>query len=181
MTAARPPLILLLGGARSGKSRLAEELAGRAGGPVTYLATAEATDPEMEHRIRIHQSRRPPNWRTTEAPIDLPSALAASVAAPGIVIVDCLGVWLGNLLHRGHGEEEIRRRFSQLLASWETRRATCIVVTPEVGLGLIPETPLGRRYRDLLGELNQRVAESADRAYLVVAGRALPLEGGPSL
>ena len=162
-------LTFLLGGARSGKSSLAVELAERLGGPVTFVATARAGDQEMAARIAAHRVGRPGTWTTVEEPIRLIEALEA---AEGTVVVDCLSLWVANLL-----EAQVAKIEEQAVAaaSVAARRERTIAVSNEVGLGVVPATPLGRRYRDVLGRVNAAWAEAAQVTLLVVAGRALPL------
>jgi adenosylcobinamide kinase / adenosylcobinamide-phosphate guanylyltransferase len=161
-------LTLVLGGARSGKSRHAEALIAAHPGPWVYVATAEALDEEMRQRIEAHRARRPSGWRTIEAPLDLAGAIASQPNAP--VLVDCLTLWLTNLILGDHDADEAAAKLEAELAR---RLAPTVLVSNEVGLGLVPETPLGRRFRDAAGQLNQRMAERADAVVLMVAG--LPL------
>ncbi|HKF77827.1 MAG TPA: bifunctional adenosylcobinamide kinase/adenosylcobinamide-phosphate guanylyltransferase [Candidatus Dormibacteraeota bacterium] len=169
------PLLFLVGGARSGKSRLARLLAQRTGGPVTFIATGQARDREMEERIARHRDERPAGWRTIEAPLDLRGALS-SVDAGDCVIVDCLTLWVANLLEAGAGVDEVlaaARTCAQRAAG--RGPTTTIVVSNEVGLGIVPTSALARAYRDALGSTNAAFADAADRSLLVVAGRALEL------
>lgn len=168
-------LIVLLGGARSGKSRLALRLAVRWDGPVTFVATAEARDEEMAERVSRHQAERPASWTTVEEPVALDAALARAPAG-ACVVVDCLALWLSNLLEGGLGPDECERAATTAAATAAARTATTIVVSNEVGLGIVPATPLGRDYRDVLGRVNQIWVAAADAAALVVAGRTLPLD-----
>ncbi|MCS6868812.1 cobyric acid synthase [Thermus sp.] len=162
-----PGLVLLLGGARSGKSRQAQRLAGPF---ATLIATAEARDGEMAERIARHRAERPPTWETLEEPLDLVGALAR--AQHPVVVVDCLTLWVSNLLERGLDPLAEAGRF--LKAAQESGKRV-ILVSNEVGMGIVPANPLARRYRDLLGEVNRLAAEAAQEAYLLVAGRLLPL------
>jgi adenosylcobinamide kinase/adenosylcobinamide-phosphate guanylyltransferase len=165
-------LTFLVGGARSGKSALAVALAATWQGPVTVIATGEPGDDEMAERIRLHRAQRPKEWTTVEEPLELESALAA-VPAGAAVIVDCLSFWVANLLERGDDVETCSER---AIASARTRSAPMVVVSNEVGLGVVPVSELGRRYRDVLGRVNQQWAAAADDAALVVAGRKLRLQ-----
>src|SRR5205809_926969 len=168
------PLVLLIGGARSGKSRLAVQLAQQRE-PVVFLATGEARDDEMRKRIERHRLERPKTWHTVEEPLELKATLDAIGPEPTVVI-DCLSLWVANQL-----EDAAPAEFEdQACAAAETaarRRGSTIAVTNEVGFGLVPTNPLGRSYRDLLGRTNAIWAEAADHALLVVAGRLLPLQG----
>jgi adenosylcobinamide kinase/adenosylcobinamide-phosphate guanylyltransferase len=164
-----PTVILVLGGARSGKSRYAESLIAASPPPWTYIATAEAGDAEMAERIAAHRVRRGTNWQTVEAPHDLATALAgAKDTIP--VLVDCLTLWLSN---RMLAAADIEVETAHLEAALDSRRAPVVLVSNEVGSGIVPDNPLARRFRDLQGRLNQRVAVRANRVVLMVAG--LPL------
>jgi adenosylcobinamide kinase / adenosylcobinamide-phosphate guanylyltransferase len=168
-------LTFLLGGARSGKSTLATELASSSGGRVTVIATGEARDAEMAARIASHRAERPAAWRTVEEPLELEAALAA-VPAESAVIVDCLSLWVANLIERGDDDGDVEA-FSERVADVARKRTPpTIVVSNEVGLGIVPASPLGRRYRDVLGRVNAQWAAVADEAALVVAGRKLRLQ-----
>jgi precorrin-3B C17-methyltransferase len=165
---------LLTGGARAGKSAYAERLAARTGLPVTVVATAEALDEEMAARIEAHRSRRPAGWATIEEPVEL--AAAVRTVAPGsCVVVDCVTVWVGNLFHRGVPDGEIEAAAAALAEVLRRRVGPSVVVTNEVGFGLVPETALGRRYRDVLGRVNATLAGLADRVVLMCAGRGVEL------
>ncbi len=166
-------LTLLLGGARSGKSALAVEIGRRHLGPVTFIATSPSTiDAELSDRIARHRAERPA-WPTIEEPVDLAAALDA--AGSDMAIVDCLTLWVSNLVHRGDDDATIESTASDVAAASADRGGPTVVITNEVGLGVHPTTELGRRYRDLLGRVNQRWAAAADTALLLVAGRAIPL------
>jgi len=167
-------LTFLLGGARSGKSTLAVELARTWAGPVTFIATGEPRDDEMAERIRAHQSERPAEWRTVEAPLDLRKALDL-VADEAAVVLDCLSLWVANLLERGDAAEEIELESRAVSALAAARRSLTVAVSNEVGLGVVPNTELGRRYRDVLGRVNAAWAADAEHAAFVVAGRSLRL------
>jgi adenosylcobinamide kinase / adenosylcobinamide-phosphate guanylyltransferase len=167
-----PKLTFVIGGARSGKSRYAESLIAALPPPWNYVATAEAGDSEMGARITAHRERRGANWRTIEAPRELQAALAACGAGP--VLVDCLTLWLSNLML---AEMEIEQEIEKLEATLAAAAAPVVVVANEVGLGIVPSFPLGRRFRDMQGILNQRIAAGADRVVLMVAGLPLALKG----
>jgi adenosylcobinamide kinase / adenosylcobinamide-phosphate guanylyltransferase len=175
-------LILILGGARSGKSAYAERLATERGGPVLFVATATAGDEEMAQRIAAHRAARPAEWRTLEAPSGVAARVAAAGERAGMVLLDCLTLLVSNLLlaHEAEGEEVVARAVDAEIDALVDRiaedAATWIVVSNEVGMGLVPPYPLGRAYRDLLGRVNARVAARADRAYLLVAGLPLDLK-----
>jgi adenosyl cobinamide kinase/adenosyl cobinamide phosphate guanylyltransferase len=165
---------VLLGGARSGKSDAAVRMAIAWGGPVTFVATAEAFDADMAERISRHRTERPADWALIEEPVNLARALG--LAPPGdLALVDCLTVWVGTLMHHGFDEVAIHQRAAAVVSAIAARPGPTIVISNEVGLGLHPETPLGRQYRDILGRVNQHFVAGTDRAFLLVAGRAVPL------
>jgi adenosylcobinamide kinase / adenosylcobinamide-phosphate guanylyltransferase len=168
------PLTLLLGGARSGKSALAARLAAGWAGPVAVVVTGEARDQEMAERIRRHRAERPGRWRTVEAPHDLGPALAE---APGeaFVIVDCLTLWVSNLMEQGLPDDQVEELARTAAATAAARVAPTVAVSNEVGSGIVPSGSLARRYRDLLGQVNTAWVAAADQALLLVAGRAVPL------
>jgi adenosylcobinamide kinase/adenosylcobinamide-phosphate guanylyltransferase len=168
-------LTLLLGGARSGKSALGLRRAEAAGAPVVFIATAEPLDAEMEGRIARHRAERDPSWRTIEEPLDLEGALRQAPAA-ACIVVDCLSFWVANLLASGLDENEILERAVAAAAFVRDRGGPTVAISNEVGMGVVPEYELGRRYRDLLGWVNAAWAERAEQALLVVAGRTLKLE-----
>ena len=165
-------ITLFLGGARSGKSRLAQEAAERHDGPLTYLATGEAGDGEMAARIARHRADRGPRWTTVECPLDLPRAIREVPAGAAAILVDCLTLWLSNLMM---ADRDLAAATADLIAALADARTPAMIVSNEVGLGIVPATPLGRAFRDEAGRLNQAVAARADVAVFVVAGLVLPL------
>jgi adenosylcobinamide kinase/adenosylcobinamide-phosphate guanylyltransferase len=177
-------LILVLGGARSGKSAFAQRLAQDLGqARVLFVATAEARDEEMAQRIARHRQSRPAGWRTAEAPQQVGEAVRRSLGNAAVVLVDCLTLLVSNaILSLGltpdlaQAEVAVQAEVDALLQVCQASAATCIVVSNEVGLGLVPETPLGRVYRDLLGQANQALAASAHAVYLLVAGLAVDIK-----
>lgn len=186
---AKPRLILLLGGARSGKSAYGETLATQLAGeaPVLYIATATAVDDEMRQRIARHQASRPPHWLTVEEPHNPASALHAT-AAP-VALLDCVTLLVTNLLLANvedhdnpdettftseMAEELVDRAIGDLLEAWRAQSSTLILISNEVGMGIVPPYPLGRVYRDCLGRVNARLAAEADTVLLMFAG--LPIE-----
>jgi len=173
-------LTLLLGGARSGKSRLAEGLTRAGTGAVTVIATAEGRDGEMRDRILEHQKSRPGHWQVVEEPIDLEGALVG-VGGDSAVIVDCLTLWVSNLIEQGLDDAEIEAQARSSAAVAAGRRSETVVVSNEVGSGIVPVNELARRYRDLLGRVNSLWAEAADRVYLAVAGGLVPVQSGRSI
>jgi adenosylcobinamide kinase/adenosylcobinamide-phosphate guanylyltransferase len=168
-----PALTLILGGARSGKSRYAERLVEAAAPAGTYCATAEAGDAEMVARIAEHRVRRGGFWRTVEAPLELAEAIAAETAAERPLLVDCLTLWLSNLML---ADRPLEREFGGLAAALRDVAGPVVLVANEVGLGLVPETPLGRDFRDAAGRLNQEMAALADHVVFVAAGLPLVLK-----
>ena len=172
-------LIFVLGGARSGKSTFAEQLA-RQGGRVLYVATAEALDDDMARRIAAHRRGRPEEWGTLEEPLDLPGVLPSALEGYDICLLDCITLWVSNLLLSQEGnpdvEDEVLASAASLLEVYEQSEATWIVVSNEVGLSVVPSSSLGRVYRDMLGKVNQLVAARSDSTFLMVAGLALDLK-----
>jgi len=170
------PLTLVLGGARSGKSRYAEgviaALSPAFEPPWVYVATAEGGDDEMAARVKAHRERRSSDWRTIEAPRDLAFALSGCSTIPALV--DCLTLWLSNLML---ADADIEKEMRGLETSLASRAAPTVLVANEVGSGIVPEYPLGRRFRDFQGILNQRIAARADRVVLMVAGLPLAVKG----
>ena len=167
-----PKLTFVVGGARSGKSRYAESLITALPPPWIYVATAEAGDDEMAERIKSHRERRGVQWRTIEAPRELAKALSA--CGDGPVLVDCLTLWLSNLML---AKADIEEETGQLEKTLVAAHGPVVLVANEVGSGIVPSYPLGRRFRDLQGILNQRIAARAERVILMVAGLPLALKG----
>jgi adenosylcobinamide kinase/adenosylcobinamide-phosphate guanylyltransferase len=166
-------LVLLVGGARSGKSQLAVRLAERAAAPVVFVATGEPLDDEMTDRIRRHKAERPAEWTTVEEPVDLELALAGA-PADSTCVIDCLSLWVANLIEsRPSADIEVAGAAAARAAS--VRPGLTIAVTNEVGLGIVPVNALARGYRDVLGRVNADWAAAAAEAYFVVAGRTIPL------
>lgn len=164
---------LLLGGARSGKSRYAVELARVIGGSGAVVATARALDGDMAARIARHRAERPAGWATIEEPYDVPAACRRAARSHDVVLVDCITVWVSNLMERGDDDALVLAAVDDLAKLLRERLVSVILVSNEVGQGVHPPTELGRRFRDLLGLVNQRLAAAADRVTLMVA--ALPL------
>lgn len=167
-------MIFLIGGARSGKSSHAVDLAQRSKAPVTYLATARPSDDEMLERIRRHQAVRPTDWAVVEEPTRVVDAIN-DCDPDGTLILDCLTLWISNLLD-DLDDDEILSKVGAAAETAAQRPGTTIVVSNEVGSGLVPMHPLGRRFRDIQGFANQAFSKAATEAYLVVAGRGLKLE-----
>lgn len=178
--------ILVLGGARSGKSEFAEELVKKANLPVTYIATAKPKDEEMEHRILLHKQRRPPDWKTEEENYFLPQLVERCGQNEGVLLIDCLTVWATNLLIEKESpyssednfeKERLILEQAELLAQKASEsKAKIIMVANELGLGVIPAYPLGRTFRDVAGRVNRAIAKKADKVYLVIAGLAIDIK-----
>jgi adenosylcobinamide kinase / adenosylcobinamide-phosphate guanylyltransferase len=166
-------LTLLVGGARSGKSDLAVEIGRRHDGAVTFIATARRFDDDMSRRIERHQTERPA-WPTIEAPVELRRAVI-DVAADHLVIIDCLTLWVSNMMLEEWSDEAVDEYAVATAAVAAARTAHTVVVSNEVGLGIHPANELGRRYRDLLGRVNRVWAAAATQTLFLVAGRAVPL------
>jgi adenosylcobinamide kinase / adenosylcobinamide-phosphate guanylyltransferase len=173
VTGSLAPLTLVIGGARSGKSRFAERLITASGRPRRYIATAEAWDDEMRDRIALHQRDRAGDWTTIEAPLDLPAALA-QVRPDEAVLIDCATLWLTNHLLADH---DLAAEASALIAALAACPAPVVVVSNETGWGIVPENALARRFRDEQGRLNQRLAAEAALVVTVIAGLPLVLKG----
>ena len=190
-------LIVILGGARSGKSAFAERLAASRGESVAFIATATAGDDEMRERIARHRASRPKGWHTLEEPLDLIRAVRQAAALADVLLLDCMTLWLGNVLLQTSGQQEkddesevefhttgklfderASKEIEALLAVVNSLgpNKTLIVVTNEVGFGIVPAYFLGRLYRDTLGYVNQRLAQVAERVYLMVAGLAVDIK-----
>lgn len=166
-------ITLILGGARSGKSRLAEQLAEKRDGRLVYIATAEAWDDEMKTRIAEHKARRNDRWHNIEAPVAVAEVLQALPSETGAVLVDCLTLWLSNLMHAGR---DLDAETAGLLTALNNARFPVLLVSNEVGLGIVPDNKLARDFRDAQGRLNQAVAAAADHAIFMAAGLPLVLK-----
>lgn len=173
-------LILVLGGARSGKSAFAQQLAQQKAEAVLFIATAEAGDSEMMERVEHHRMSRPERWDTVEEPLKLVQAIEGATQH-GVILVDCLTLWVSNLLqangelNQAGLEVSILDATREMLRAYEKGKATLILVSNEVGMGLVPPYPLGRNFRDILGKVNQLVSLQANQVYLMVAGLAVDL------
>ena len=164
---------LVLGGARAGKSAFAEGLA-KGWNQRVYLATAVVTDDEMAERIALHRARRGHDWRTVEEPVELAAAVRRESTPGTFLLIDCLTVWLGNLMHHGHDVAAAREA---LLESLATAAGPVVLVANEVGLGIVPDNAMARAFRDHAGRVNQAVARAASRVYFVAAGIPMTLKG----
>lgn len=168
-------LFLYLGGAKSGKTRLAQARAETFPAPRVYLATAQALDEEMDLRIKNHQAERGPDWRTLEAPL-APDAALAGLKDGAPVLLDCITLWLSNLMAETEDQAALRARVDDLAAAIKNYGGPVVVVSNELGGGIVPMNALARKFRDIAGLANQRLAEAADEVYLVTAGLPLKLK-----
>ena len=168
-----PAVTLVLGGARSGKSSHAEKLVESQSGPCRYVATAQAQDAEMAARIAEHQARRGPRWTTMEEPLDLIAALQATALADGALLVDCLTLWVSNLML---AERDVAAEQAALLSRLPQLAGPVVFVSNEVGLGIVPMNKMARDFRDHAGRLNQAIARIADRVDFLAAGLVMPLK-----
>jgi len=167
-------LTMLFGGARSGKSALAVAIGARHDGAVAYVATAPMIDDEMAERAANHRAERPAAWSTIEEPLEL--AAAIETVPDSMVVIDCLTLWVSNMMWHDRSDDDIRRLAVETAGRAAARPAPTVAISNEVGLGVHPETAVGRRYRDVLGQVNQAWAAVADTSLLLVAGRAIPLD-----
>lgn len=166
-------IVLVTGGCRSGKSRFALRWAEARASKRLFLATALAIDEEMAERIRRHREARGQGWVTVEEPLDLTQALQAHGEQVEVILIDCITIWASNLLLEGLSDEEILIRTRELIEALDHVTCPAALVTNEVGWGIVPDHPLGRRFRDIAGSMNQVLAEAADRVVLMVAGMPL--------
>jgi adenosylcobinamide kinase/adenosylcobinamide-phosphate guanylyltransferase len=165
--------LLVLGGARSGKSRFAQATAEAFPGDLVYIATAQAFDAEMTDRITRHRNERGPRWRTVEAPLDLADAIPAHSKPATVILVDCLTLWASNLMF---AERDIPTETTALAAAIAAVPGRIILVSNEVGLGIVPDNALARQFRDVAGDINQAIARVAERAVFVVSGLPMLLK-----
>jgi adenosylcobinamide kinase/adenosylcobinamide-phosphate guanylyltransferase len=173
----RGSVTLVLGGVRSGKSRYAQQLAEQSH-RVVFVATARNSDDEMRRKIERHRAERPEGWLTVEEPLELSAVLARHGPDYDVIVVDCLTIFAANLLEEeGENRNAIERRVAELCTALRSTDCAVVLVSNEVGSGVVPAYSLGRRYRDLLGEINQSVARAADDVVLMVAGLPLALKG----
>lgn len=173
--------VFILGGARSGKSRFAQELAGRLSEKVLFVATGEALDKEMQARVSQHKKARPESWRTLEAPTNIGKQIKKQIGDAEVVIIDCLTLLVSNLLGNKSdylkAEKQVTAEINELITCMDKLDASFIIVSNEVGMGLVPETKLGRIYRDILGKANQLIAQHANDVYFMVAGVPVKVKG----
>jgi adenosylcobinamide kinase/adenosylcobinamide-phosphate guanylyltransferase len=171
-----PRIYFITGGARSGKSAFAEGLAKGRGAKRAYLATAQALDPEMVARIEHHRRRRGDAWETFEEPLAVAELVRKLKGRYEVLLLDCLTLWLSNIMARTGRDGDIHAGVGDLCAALREFNGSAIVVSNEVGLGIVPDNPLARRFRDLAGFANQRIAQAADEAYLLTAGIPMKLK-----
>ena len=173
--------IFILGGARSGKSHFAQQLAGKLGDKVLFVATGEALDEEMQARIAEHKKARPKSWRTLEISTGIGKEIEKQIGDAEVVIIDCLTLLVSNLLHDEpaypEAEKRVTTEIDELLACMDKLDASFIIVSNEIGMGLVPETRLGRIYRDLLGKANRLIAQHTNEIYFMVAGMPIEVKG----
>jgi adenosylcobinamide kinase/adenosylcobinamide-phosphate guanylyltransferase len=172
-------IIFITGGVRSGKSQFALELARSISGPKVYLATAQALDAEMAERIRKHKESRPSDWETVEEPLEISKAVREQGSRFRAILLDCLTLWLSNALMAGWGEEKILAQTEELLHSARASRSSLIVVSNEVGSGIVPEHPSARLFRDLSGSIHQKIAREADEVYFMICGLPQKIKSVP--
>lgn len=168
-------IVFITGGARSGKSAFAVARAKKSKGGVIFLATGKPADSEMRARVRKHKRSRPRAWRTVEEDINI-AAVISKLEKEQVVIIDCLTLWLSNLLLSGRGEEEILKKVKEFIAALKNTASSVIIVSNEVGGGVVPENKLARAFRDIVGIAHQRIVKVSDEAYFVVCGIPLPLK-----
>jgi len=174
---------LITGGARSGKSRFAQQLGLKSSGPVLFVATAEASDEEMKQRIEKHKQERPADWTTLEVTTHIGNYIRQKISGVQVVVIDCITLLVNNIFSQCSGkidahlmEEKVIAEINEMVNCIDQVDASFIIVTNEVGLGLVPANRLGRLYRDLLGKANQMLAQRADEVYLMVAGLPVPIK-----
>jgi adenosylcobinamide kinase / adenosylcobinamide-phosphate guanylyltransferase len=178
-------MTFILGGARAGKSRFAQELAAKLKKKVLFVATCQPLDEEMSARIKAHQRARPRNWKTLEVPTDIAKAMEGKIGDAEVVVIDCMTLLVSNLMGTDESdaetlEKKVIAELEELVAFIRETNAHFIIVSNEVGLGVVPAYPAGRLYRDVLGMANQMLARNADEVYFMVAGIPIPLKGAHS-
>ncbi|MCX5706751.1 MAG: bifunctional adenosylcobinamide kinase/adenosylcobinamide-phosphate guanylyltransferase [Candidatus Omnitrophica bacterium] len=169
--------IFILGGARSGKSTYAVNLAKSAGKRIVFIATCIPGDSEMKHRIKLHKKSRPRTWRVIEEGINIDSALRKVKARYDAILIDCMGLFISNFMAVESSDKKIEENVRQVIGQIKKRTSDVIVVSNEVGMGIVPDNPLARRFRDLLGRVNQMIAQSADKVIMLYAGIPMVIKG----
>jgi adenosylcobinamide kinase/adenosylcobinamide-phosphate guanylyltransferase len=170
-------MIFITGGARSGKSYFAQELAQKFTGPKAYLATAQALDEEMTERIRRHQKSRPSDWQTLEEPLEVADCIRMKGDHFDLILLDCLTLWISNLMMAGWQEKKILEAGDRLVEACRGAKCSLILVGNEVGMGIVPDNPQARLFRDLSGLMQQKIAREADEVYFLVSGLAQKIKG----
>lgn len=170
-------IIFILGGARSGKSLYATKIAKEAAKRVLFVATANPIDKEMRLRIELHKRNRPSGWKTVEEPRDLITPIKNLPKKFNLIIIDCLTLFISNLLEEGYTDRGIENKVNIILKMLKRSNFTSVLVSNEVGLGIVPDNPLARRFRDLSGKINQRVASAANKVYFMTSGIAVEVKG----
>lgn len=170
-------ITLILGGARSGKSQFALKLAQKTARPVIFIATATASDKEMRQRIKLHRKNRPSHWKTIEEPRKLSFLVKRISKKTDLIIIDCMTIFISNLLLEGRSDYSIQNEVNSLLSAIRKSGFNSLIVSNEVGMGIVPDNPLARRFRDLAGRINQFIAAASDEAYFIVSGLPLKLKG----
>jgi len=169
-------IYFITGGARSGKSAFAESLAGTLTGKRAYIATAQALDAEMAAKIEMHRKDRGTLWDTYEEPLAVAELLSKLSDKYDVALLDCLTLWLSNIMARAEGDGDVQSRSEELVSAVHDFKGSCIVVSNEVGLGIVPDNPLARKFRDYAGMLNQKIARAADEVYFTASGIPMKLK-----
>lgn len=170
-------ITLILGGARSGKSQFALKLARQTAGSVVFIATATVSDKEMGKRIKLHRKNRPSHWRTIEEPKKLSFLVKRAPKKTDLIIIDCLTIFISNLLLEGRSDYSIQNEVNSVLSTIRKSGFDSLIVSNEAGMGIVPDNPLARRFRDLAGRINQSIAAASDEAYFIVSGLPLKIKG----
>jgi adenosylcobinamide kinase/adenosylcobinamide-phosphate guanylyltransferase len=169
--------IFILGGARSGKSSYAVNLAKSAGKRIVFIATCIPGDSEIKHRIKLHKKSRPRTWRVIEEGIHIDSALRKAKTGCDAILIDCMGLFISNLMAVESSDKKIEEKVRQVIGQIKKSASDVIVVSNEVGMGIVPDNPLARRFRDLLGRVNQMIAKEADKVIMMYAGIPMAMKG----
>ncbi len=170
-------IIFILGGARSGKSNYAVNLAKSRGKRVVFIATCIPADSEMKQRVELHKKSRPATWRLVEEAVDIDSALRKAKTGCDAILIDCMGLFISNLMAVESSDKKIEEKVRQVIGQIKKSASDVIVVSNEVGMGIVPDNPLARRFRDLLGRVNQMIAKEADKVIMMYAGIATVIKG----
>ena len=179
--ASQKKIIFITGGARSGKSQFAQAIAQNFSGPKVYLATAQALDEEMAIRIRRHRENRPPDWQTLEEPWGIARAIEEKGSLFSLILLDCVTLWISNLMMAGWSEEKILEEADRLVRICRRTECSLILVGNEVGMGIVPDNPSARNFRDLSGLIQQKIAGEADEVYVMVSGLPVKIKGAEGI